>query len=49
MTLNNTVNNWAMETESFKIKFIHIAGKDNILADTLSRLIDNNPDGEYTT
>ena len=40
MTLNNTVNNWAMEIESFKIKFIHIAGKDNILADTLSRLID---------
>ena len=28
LTLNNTVNNWAMEIESFKIKFIHIAGKD---------------------
>ena len=40
MTLNNTVNNSAMGIESFKIKFIHIAGKDNILADTLSRLID---------
>ena len=24
MTLNNTVNNWAMEIESFKIKFVHI-------------------------
>ena len=46
MTLNNTVNNWAMEIESFKIKFIHIAGKDNILADTLSRLIDIDPDVE---
>ena len=46
MTLNNTVNNWAMEIESFKIKFVHIAGKDNILADTLSRLIDINPDVE---
>ena len=46
MMLNNTVNNWAMEIESFKIKFIHIAGKDNILADTLSRLIDINPDVE---
>ena len=46
MTLNNTVNNWAMEIESFKIKFIHIEGKDNILADTLSRLIDINPDVE---
>ena len=36
-TLNNTVDNWAVEIESFKIKFIHISGKDNILADTLSR------------
>ena len=45
-TLNNTVNNWAVEIESFKIKFIYIAGKDNILADTLSRLIDINPDVE---
>ena len=46
MTLNNTVNNWAMEIESFKIEFVHIAGKDNILADTLSRLIDIAPDVE---
>ena len=46
VTLNNTVNNWAMEIESFKIKFIHIAGKDNILADMLSRLIDIDPDVE---
>ena len=46
MTLNNIVNNWAMEIESFKIKFIHIAGKDNVLADTLSRLIYINPDVE---
>ena len=46
MKLNNTVNNWAMEIESFKIKFIYIAGKDNILADTLSRLIDIIPDVE---
>ena len=35
-----------MEIESFKIKFVHIAGKDNILADTLSRLIDIDPDVE---
>ena len=35
-----------MEIESFKIKFIHIAGKDNVLADTLSRLIDIDPDVE---
>ena len=46
MTLNNTVNNWVMEIESFKIKFVHIAGKDNILADMLSRLIDIDPDVE---
>ena len=46
MTLNNTVNNWAMEIESFKINFIHIAGKDNVLADTLSRLIDIDPNVE---
>ena len=43
-TLNNTVDNWAVEIESFKIKFVYIAGKDNILADTLSRLININPD-----
>ena len=35
-TLNNTVYNWAVEIESFKIKFVYIAGKDNILTDTLS-------------
>ena len=40
MTLNNTVNNWSTEIESFNINFIHIAGKANVLADTLSRLID---------
>ena len=43
-TLNNTVDNWAVEIESFKIKFLHIVGKDNILEDTLSRLIDIDPD-----
>ena len=35
-----------MEIESFKIKFVHIAGKDNILADMLSQLIDIDPDVE---
>ena len=42
--MNNTVDNWAVEIENFKIKFVHIAGKDNILVDTLSRVIDINPD-----
>ena len=43
-TLNNTVDNWAVEIESFKIKFVHIVGKDNVPADTLSRLINIDPD-----
>ena len=44
MTLNNTVNNWSTEIESFNINFVHISGKANVLADMLSRLIDTNPD-----
>ena len=44
MTLNNMVNNWSTEIESFNINFVHISGKANVLADTLSRLIDTNPD-----
>ena len=44
MTLNNTVNNWSTEIESFNINFIHISGKANVLADTLSRLINTDPD-----
>ena len=43
-TLNPHVNNWAVEIKSFKIKFVHIAGKDNVIADTLSCLIDIDPD-----
>ena len=43
-TLNHTVDNWAVEIETFKIKSVHISGKDNILTDTLSRLIDIDPD-----
>ena len=39
-TLNNKVNNWAMELEAFNIKFKHVSGKANILADTLSCLVD---------
>ena len=44
MTLNQMVNNWSTEIESFNIDFVHISGKDNVLADTLSRLIDTDPD-----
>ena len=46
MTLNNTVNNWSTEIENFNINFVHISGKANILVDTLSRLIDTDPDLE---
>ena len=37
------VNNWSTEIESFNINFVHISGKDNILADTLIRLINTDP------
>ena len=44
-TLNLHINNWAVEIESFKIKFVHIVGKRiTWIADTLSCLIDINPD-----
>ena len=44
MTLNNMVNSWSTEIESFNINFVHVSGKANILVDTLSRLIDTDPD-----
>ena len=37
-----------MELESFKIQFEHIKGQNNGLADTLSCLIDINPDTQLT-
>ena len=43
-TLNNKVNNWAMELEAFNIRFKHVSGKANILADTLSCLVDIDSD-----
>ena len=43
-TLNDKVNNWAVELETYRIKFKHIKGKSNVLADTLSRLISIDPD-----
>ena len=47
ITLNQMVNNWSTtEIESFNINFVHIPGKDNVHADTLSRLIDMDPDVE---
>ena len=48
-TLNSNVNNWAMELESFNIQFELIKGQNNILADTLSHLIDIHPDTQLTS
>ena len=47
-TLNSKINNWAMELESFNIQFEHIKGQNNVLADTLSHLIDIDPDTQLT-
>ena len=46
-TLNSKVN-WAMELESFIIWFEHMKGQNNVLAYTLSRLIDIDPDTQLT-
>ena len=43
-TLNAKVNNWVVELESQKIDFVFIQGKKNVLADTLSRLIEIDDD-----
>ena len=42
--LKAKVNNWAVELETYRIKFVHIKGNSNIPADTLSRLISIDPD-----
>ena len=47
-TLNLKVNNWAMELESLNIWFEHIKGQNNILADTLSCLLNIDPDTQLT-
>ena len=39
-TMNAKINNWAVELESQNINFEFIAGTKNVLADTLSRLIE---------
>ena len=43
-TLNDKVNNWVIELETYRIKFEHIKGKSNVLANTLSRFISIDPD-----
>ena len=42
-TLNSKVNNWAIEISPFHITFEYIKGIKNTLANTMSRLIDIDP------
>ena len=43
-TLNSKVNNWAVEISPFKITFEYIKGIKNTLVDTMSHLVDIDPD-----
>ena len=42
--MNSKVNNWAIEISPFSITFKYIKGIKNTLADTMSRLININPE-----
>ena len=42
-TLNSKVNNWAIEISPFHITFEYIKGIKNTLADTMSQMIDIDP------
>ena len=48
-TLNSKVNNWAIEISPFCITFKYIKGIKNTLADTMSRLININPQVQQDT
>ena len=43
-TMNNIVNNWAIELQQYNIKLEFIEGRKNTLADTLSRLVEYQPE-----
>ena len=43
-TKNTTVNKWAMSIEDYQLKFEYIKGVKNTLADTMSRLVQLDPD-----
>ena len=45
-TFNTKVKNWAVEISPFKIQFEYIKGIKNTLADTISRLIQINPEAK---
>ena len=42
--MNTKVNNWAVELKSYSLKFEYIKGIKNTLTDTLSRLLEIDPD-----
>ena len=42
--MNIKVNNWAVELETYNLKFEYIHGVKNTLADTLSRMLEIDPD-----
>ena len=48
-TMNAKVNNWAVELKTYNLKFEYIQGIKNDLANTLSRLIQLDPDVELPT
>ena len=43
-TMNTKVNNWAVELKSYNLKFEYIKGIKNTLTDTLSKLLEIDPD-----
>ena len=43
-TMNAKVNNWAVELKTYNLKFEYIQGVKNTLVDTLSRLMEIDPD-----
>ena len=45
-TLNTKVNNWAIEISPYRIQFEYIKGIKNTLADTMSRLIQMDPEAK---
>ena len=44
--MNSKVNNWAVELEQFRLHLEWIPGSRNLLADSLSRLLDVVPDAQ---
>ena len=45
-TLNSKVNNWAVEISPYMIQFEYMKGIKNTLADTMSRLIQTDPEAK---